>query len=224
MKPLLDFRLHLAVAAVGCITTLGMVAWLAPIRIPVIGESYLIFFIHLPSALNALGFFLLGGIFSALYLLRKQDRYDIWAQAVIAVGLLACTITLATGSTWARAAWGHWWMWDDPRLLSVAVTWFFFAGYLMLRWAVPEEDRRARFSAVFAVIACVNVPIVHYAIKVFGSVSHPMDVDLSLPVLITVRTGMGAFLLLYLLLFRLMVATEASGRTLERSRRLLYDS
>ena len=224
MKALIDFRLHLVVTAALCITSLALMAWVAPFRIETIGSSYLIFFIHLPSAINGLLFFLIGGVLSAFFVVKRAHKYDVWASSAIAVGLLACTITLATGSIWARAAWGKWWIWNDPRLLSVAIMWFFFAGYFMLRWAVEEPDQRARFAAVFGVIACVNVPIVHFAIKWFGSVSHPMIEDLSAPVVTTVRVGLVAFLLLYLLLFRLLVRAETAGRNLFELKRISYGS
>jgi heme exporter protein C len=220
---LLDLRLHMALAVGLCIATLALVAWHAPPRVEGLGESYLIFFMHLPSAVNSLLFFLVGGAFSGAYLTMGNPRNDVYASSAVTVGLLACTICIATGSPWAKAAWGLWWIWDDPRLLSVAIMWFFFSGYLLLRWSVPEEDRRARFAAVFGIIACLTVPFVHLSIKLLGGKNHPMDVELSVEVRTTVRVGMLAFFLLYLLLFRLMTRVGKVDRTLEECRRTVYD-
>ena len=218
----LSYLVHAAVALAACIFTLHLVRTYVPLEQEVIGTSYLIFFVHLPSALNALGFFLLGGLFSALYLWKRREVFDRYAVAALTVGLLACTITICTGSPWARAAWGHWWIWDDPRLLSVAITWFFYVGYLLLRWSVPEEDRRARFAAVFGIVAMISVPFVYFSIQLLGSKNHPMDVALGPEVKETVRVGMGAFFLLYALLLRLTAATERARRDLELLRRRVH--
>ncbi|MCZ6602860.1 MAG: cytochrome c biogenesis protein CcsA [Planctomycetota bacterium] len=224
MKGLLDIRLHLVVAALLCGLTLGMVSWFAPLEVPGLGSSYLIVYFHLPSALNSLGFFLLGGVLSAFYLLRRDDRYDVWASSAIVTGLFACTITLVTGSAWARTAWGHWWLWGDPRLLSMAVTWYFFMGYVMLRLAVPEPEKRARFAAVFGIICSLNVPIVYFAIKIFGAVNHPVDVEFGTRVKITFYVALVGFALVYFLLYRSWVRSENARRTVERLKRIVYEA
>ena len=214
---------HFILAAVGCIATLAFVAWLVPFEIPGILHSYLIYFIHLPNAINYLVFFLIGGVFSLLYLVKRDMKYDVYAQSALGVSIVACTTTICTGSPWARAAWGHWWIWDDPRLLTVAISWFFLASYHMLRWAVPELHKRARYAAVFGIVATLNVPAVHYAIRVLPSRNHPMDVEEGLAVGITVETGIISILLLYLLIFRLLVRTERASRELEECRRVVYE-
>lgn len=223
LKALIDYRLHMGLAAALCIGTLALVAWHAPPEIPGLGASYLIFFIHLPSAVNSLLFFLIGGVFSAAYLSMGGARKDVYAASAITVGLLACTVCIATGSPWAKAAWGQWWIWDDPRLLSVAIMWFFFAGYLLLRWSVEEEERRARFAAAFGIIACLTVPFVHFSIKFLGQTNHPMGVELGPEIRTTVRVGMLAFLFLYLLIFRILVRAHLAARTLEECRRAIHE-
>lgn len=224
MKVLLDYKVHIALAACAAVVSLACIAWVTPLQVKGIGASYLIVFAHLPSAMSCMLFFILGGGFSVAYLVTEQPKHDIWAASAIAVGVLACTVTLATGSIWARAAWGKWWIWNDPRLLSVAIMWFFFAGYEMLRWAVPEPERRARYSSVFGIIACVNVPIVHFAIKWFGSVSHQPGVEFTTPMRITWLVGLFTHLLVYFLLFRLLVRGGRTGRTLLELKRIAYGS
>ncbi|MCH2375667.1 MAG: cytochrome c biogenesis protein [Planctomycetes bacterium] len=184
--------------------TLAMVGFYVPGSDETIGSSYLIFFFHFPSAINCLNLFLFSGALSLLYLRGQQPRWDLWAASAAEVGVLACTVTLVTGSIWAKAAWGIWWSMTDPRLMSVAVMWLTYLSYLALRSTIDEPVKRARFCAVFGVIACLNVPIVHFSIRVLGKENHPMEVDLGATSMIVTRWfGAMAFFVLYTAFWRL---------------------
>lgn len=210
---------HLALGWLMVLVTLGMVGFWIPPSDKVIGESYLIFFFHFPSAVNCLNLFMIAGIFSGLYLVRKKPESDLLGASGVEVGLLATTVTLVTGSIWARAAWGIWWDVRDPRLMSVAIMWLTYLGYWALRGSLDQPQKRALFCSVFGVIAAVNVPVVYYAIRVFGKEHHPMEVtmgDFSMKV--TRWFGALAFLILYTALWRMRYAvlrTRESARQLE---------
>jgi heme exporter protein C len=118
---------------------------------------------------NCLNLFVLGGAVSLYHLIRHTPRSDLWAASGIEVGLLACTITLVTGSIWARAAWGIWWD-VDARLGVSHTAWLTYAGY-----AARGARSTSRSSGAFWVFKyrAINVPMVYYAIA-FGS-HHPMS-------------------------------------------------
>lgn len=200
-------QIHNTIGWLLVLVTLGLVGFSVPPTEDTIGESYLIFFFHFPSAINCMIFFLIaGGVGLYLVLSRfKNPRADLWAASAVEIGLLACTITLVTGSIWAKAAWGHWWNFKDPRLMTVAIMWFTYAGYVAFRAAIDDPVQRARFCAVFAVVAAVNVPIVWFAIAVLGRVKHPeTGVTMGEPSMIFARRfGLFAFLVLYTALWRL---------------------
>ncbi|MGH7452338.1 MAG: cytochrome c biogenesis protein, partial [bacterium] len=84
------------------------------------------------------------------------------------------TIVLTTGPLWARPVWNTWWTWD-ARLTSTLVLWFIYVGYMMLRSYTGEEQRGARFAAVFAIIGFVDVPIVYMANRLWRTL-HPQPV------------------------------------------------
>ena len=181
-----------------------LVVWV-PFEIKFLRSSYLIFFYHFPSAMNV--FLLYGGLMGAsvLYLRTKDPVWDRRARAAAEIGVLANAVLLVTGSTWARAAWNTWWVWDDPRLMSAAVMSLVYVGYLMLQGAIEEPSTRRRTCAVYGILAFVNIPVVHFSIKWFGQTSHPMKFDEfgSDPAIVTTRWyGVLAFLVFYLLLFR----------------------
>lgn len=186
--------------------TFGLIGFYLPPRDATIGESYLIFFIHFPSAISSLLFFICAGGLSLDYLIRRRPASDLWASTAVEVGVVGCTITLLTGSFWAKAAWGLWWDNADPRLMTVAVMWLTYLAYLVLRSTLEEPTRRARFSAVFGVLATLNVPLVWFAIRIFQKVSHPQDIVLKdAEMVITRWFGVAAFLVLYSALWRLRV-------------------
>ena len=195
------------------LVTLAFVGFWVPPEEKTLGSSYLIFFFHFPSAINCMNLFVIGGVFSFLCLLNKNSSLklsatscDLWAASAIEVGMLACTITLVTGGIWARAAWGEWdtWIINDPRLMSVYFMWLTYAAYLARRASMDKGRRRELYCAVFGLLATLNVPIVYYAIRVFGKENHPMSLTLDQTSMKTTQwVGAGAFLVLYIGLMRL---------------------
>tara|TARA_B100000809_G_scaffold76467_2_gene74285 strand:+ start:781 stop:1458 length:678 start_codon:yes stop_codon:yes gene_type:complete len=201
------------------IITLSFVGFWVPQEERQLGSSYLIFFFHFPSALNCMEFFLLGGVFSAIYLRNKSPSMDLWAVSAIEVGMLACTITLVTGGIWARAAWGEWdtWVINDPRLMSVYFMWLTYAAYLALRSSMDQGKRRELYCAVFGILASINVPVVYYAIRIFGKENHPMSLTLNTTSMkVTQWFGWASFLVLYVGLIRLRRNYYQRCRQLDR--------
>ncbi len=78
-------------------------------------------------------------------------------------GVVFNALTLATGMLWGRPTWGVWWTWD-ARLTSTALLLVLFLGYLALRRVPADPEVRARRCAVAALIAFVDVPIVHFSV------------------------------------------------------------
>lgn len=198
------FVLHAALAFAALATLNWLVVHHVPFAIQVIGNSYLIFFYHFPAAINVFVFY--GWVLAAsiLYLKTKDPVWDTRARVAAEVGVLANAILLMTGATWAKAAWGVWWRWEDPRLMSAAVMSLVYIGYLVLQHGMEDDARRRPFAAVYGILAFINIPIVHYSIRWFGEKSHPMEFSqLSDAEIIRVRWfGVAAFFLFYLLLYR----------------------
>ena len=107
----------------------------------------------------------MAAVCSVLYLWKRTRslRFDRLAAAAVEVGVVFTILTLITGSIWGRPTWGVWWTWD-ARLTSTAVLAVLFLGYLALRRVPAEAHVRARRSAVFALLAAVNVPIIHFSV------------------------------------------------------------
>ncbi|MGD0054440.1 MAG: cytochrome c biogenesis protein CcsA [Acidimicrobiales bacterium] len=104
-------------------------------------------------------------IASALYLWKRTRSMvmDRVAHCAMEVSVVFIALTLTTGSIWGRPTWGVWWAWD-ARLTSTAILGVLALGYLALRRANDDPTLRARRSAVFAILAAINVPIIHFSV------------------------------------------------------------
>jgi heme exporter protein C len=172
-EPMRRRRLLLPLAAILLAALVLPMALLAPTEVTM-GGAQRIVYIHVPVAwLGLLGLLLMAG-FGVAYLLTRSLSWDHWSQAAAELGWLCCGLTLATGSLWAHAAWGTWWTWD-PRLTAALVLWLIYSGCLILRAQLDDPHRRARLSAVFAVVGALDVPLVIVAAQWFRGI-HPATV------------------------------------------------
>lgn len=105
-------------------------------------------------------------IASALYLWRRtrSEAMDRIAHCAMEVATVFIALTLVTGSIWGRPTWGVWWAWD-ARITSTAILGLFALAYLALRRANDDPEIRARRAAVFALVAAINVPIIHFSVQ-----------------------------------------------------------
>ena len=121
--------------------------------------------IHPPLAWAAYLAFGVCALASALWLWRRTraQKWDHLAAASAEIGVVFCALTLVTGSIWGRPTWGVWWTWD-ARLTSTALLLALFLGYLALRRVSFDPHTRARRSAIAALVAVADVPIVHFSV------------------------------------------------------------
>jgi heme exporter protein C len=130
-----------------------------------------IFYFHVSAAWLGFLAFIVAAIVSALYLLTRRERWDIWALSSVEMGIAFFTMVIISGSIWAKPTWNVWWTWD-PRLTISTICLLLYIGYVMLRGAIDNPDRQARFAAVYALIAAISVPINWMAIRWWRTI-HP---------------------------------------------------
>ncbi len=130
-----------------------------------------IFYFHVPSAWIGFLAFVVSAIASLLYLITRRQKWDIWALSSVEIGVAFFAMVMLSGPIWAKPTWNVWWTWD-PRLTISTISWLLYIGYLMLRGAVDNPDRQARFAAVYALIAAMSVPINWVAIRWWRTI-HP---------------------------------------------------
>ncbi len=126
-------------------------------------------FVHVPSAWLCMGLYLGLAVASFVWFIWRHELADVAARAIAPVGAAYTALCLATGSVWGKATWGTWWLWDDPRIMSVLVLFFLFLGYMALRAALETRQSAARAGAILAMIGAVNVPLIKFSVDIWAS-------------------------------------------------------
>jgi len=188
----------LAAAAVA--TAILAILFVAPTE-ATMGLAQRIVYVHVAMAWLGLAGFLVMATTAAIYLARRDLAWDQWSQSAAELGWLASSLTLATGSLWAHAAWNTWWTWD-PRLTTAFVLWAMYSAALVLRSGVEDPHRRARIGAIVAIVGMLDVPMVIMATRWFRGI-HPksphMDPAMRVVLLISVVCFTLFFTMLLLL-------------------------
>jgi heme exporter protein C len=131
-----------------------------------------IIYFHIATAwVGFLAFFVtfVGGV---AYLRTQARRWDRVALASAEIGTAFMFGVLVSGSIWARPAWGVWWVWDERLTISL-IQFLIYVGYVMLRSTVEDPSRRARFAAVYGIVAFLSVPVNFVAIRLWRT-QHPL--------------------------------------------------
>ena len=169
------------------------------------GESVRIMYVHVPSAWIAYLAFIVTAVASAGWLFGKKHSmgFDRFAGASAEVGVMFMAITLVTGSLWGRLTWGEFWQWD-PRLTTTAFLFVTYLGYLAVRRLDGSKEQRARRSAVVAMLAVLEIPLVHFSVVLWRSlhqgatVLNPSgDVKMDGLMLFTLFSGVVGFTLVF---------------------------
>jgi heme exporter protein C len=161
----------LAVASAALVVTaLALVFLWAPHEITM-KDVQRIFYFHV--AVDWVGFlaFFVTLVASVAYLRTRDRKWDMVGVSSVEIGALFLTMGAVSGSLWARPVWNTWWTWD-ARLTTVAITWLVYMAYLMLRGALDDPQRRARFSAVYGIVSFVTVPLTFASIFFLRTI-HP---------------------------------------------------
>jgi heme exporter protein C len=151
--------------------TMAVALLQAPL-VPVLQETTRVLYFHIPAAwitVVALGWSMLH---SALYLWKRDLRHDDHAAAAAELGLVFCILATVSGSLWAKAMWGSYWNWD-PRETSIFFVLLLYGAYLALRGSIEGDEKRARLSAVYSIIAFVAVPPLIFVVPRIYSGLHP---------------------------------------------------
>jgi len=161
-----------AATVVALATALTLVFFYAPLDADQ-GFVQKIFYVHVPMAIVAFCGFVAGGIYGIRHL-RSGDRADdLRSYVAIHISLVLAVGVLITGSLWARAAWGQWWVWDEPTLVSFLIVFLLYACYQPLRFSIEDPARQARYASVFAIVAGAFVPLNFMAVRMAESLVHP---------------------------------------------------
>ena len=168
-------------------------------------ESVRILYVHVPTIWLAYLAFIVTAVSSAMYLFTKKQSlgWDRAAGASAEIGVAFVAVTLAVGAMWGRLTWGVFWQWD-ARLTTTALLFVTYIGYLAVRRLGGSHQQRAKRSAVLGMVAVVEIPLVHFSVKMWRSLHQEatvanLDGDTKMDgiMLFSLFVGVIAFTLLY---------------------------
>jgi heme exporter protein C len=219
----------LSLATIVTITTaLALVFFYAPLDASQ-GFIQKIFYIHVPLAIISLCGFVFGAILAVAHLRTGDRRWDMRSYVAIHLSLIFGIAALIAGSIWAKASWGHWWVWSDPTLVSFLIVLLLFATYQPLRFSIEDPERQARYASVFSIVAGAFVPLNFIAVRLAQQYVHPRVLTLAGgnlpgPMRLTFLVSLLGITLLFVTLWKYeMAAKNARGQVRALRRALLGD-
>ena len=129
-------------------------------------------------AIVSLAGYCLGGVFAIGYLRTGKRVWDMRSYCAIHMSLIFSVGGIIAGSIWAKASWGHWWLWSEPTLVSYLIVILLFCTYQPLRFSIEDPERQARYAAVFAVVCGAFVPINFIVVRLSVAYVHPRVLNL----------------------------------------------
>src|SRR5205823_9030054 len=216
----------LSVATIATITlALALVFFYAPLDADQ-GFIQKIFYVHVPLAIVTLCGFVLGGLLAIGHLRTGDRKWDLRSYVAIHMALIFGVGGLLTGAIWAKASWGHWWVWSDPTLVSFLIVVLLYATYQPLRFSIEDYERQARYASVFAIVAGAFVPLNFIAVRLAQGLVHPRILTLTggnLPgaMRLTFLISLLGIALLYATLWKYEMAAKNARMQTRALRRLI---
>jgi heme exporter protein C len=215
--PAIRLRPWLGIAAAAAAI---LASWMGLVWAPtdaVQGDVYRIIYVHVPTAWLAYLAFVVVFLASIGWLWTRRPWFDALAVASGEIGVLFTGVFIVAGSIWAKPTWGVWWTWD-PRLVTTAIMFVMYLGYLLLRSLSTDFERRATRAAVLGIIAVVDIPIVHLSVLWMNSL-HQLPTVLRAGAAPALDASMGMTLGISVVAFTLVYfALLAERMELERRR------
>ncbi len=185
-----------------------------------------IFYIHVPLAIVSLCGYIFGGVLAVQYLRTGDRRWDMRSYVAIHMALIFSIAGLVTGSIWAKGSWGHWWVWNEPTLVSYLIVILLFATYQPMRFSIEDPERQARYASVFAIVAGAFVPMNFIVVRLAQQYVHPRILNLeggNLPgsMALAFYVSLLGIALLYVTLWNYEMAAKNARMQVRALRRML---
>lgn len=180
------------------------------------GWAQKIFYFHVPSATVGFFGFLLVALFSFGVLVGNSKYWDARVGPAVEVSFLFASFVLLTGPFWAKPVWGIWWRWE-PRMTTFFVLWLMYAGWFLLRRTVPVGEQRRIYSAIYALLAFLNVPVVMLSVYFWKPEQqlHPQKISLTVTMRATLYASFVVILVLFLRFLWFRTSLELLRRRIE---------
>ncbi|WP_448565651.1 heme ABC transporter permease [Thalassotalea ganghwensis] len=128
------------------------------------GNSFRIFYIHVPTAILSLSIYTAMAVAAFCGLVWQLKLSDASVAAIAPVGAVYTAIALITGAAWGRPTWGTWWVWD-ARLTSELILLFLYLGVIALHNAFSDKNQAGKAANILTLVGVINIPIIKYSVE-----------------------------------------------------------
>lgn len=188
--------------------------------------SQKIFYLHVPVAIASFAVMAFAAYYGLRFLMTKDRIFDTRSRTAMQVTLVFVLATMISGDLWTRFEWGVWWVWE-PRLTTYFILMLLVIGYFILRNAIEDPERRARFCAVFGIVAFIDAPISFLITRLVPSSIHPVvfRTDSGLPpmMLIPFLLGLFGMLMAAFAIYRYALHVNVQAQEVEELKELLEE-
>ena len=94
-----------------------------------------------------------GGLFQRLPNLQILDEIN---YGLITIGFSMLTIAVAIGVLWAKAEWGSYWKFNDPRLMLSALAWLIYAALIYQRLFSGWKGRKTSILSIVGFLIIIT--------------------------------------------------------------------
>src|SRR5882724_5646105 len=137
------------------------------------GFAQKVFYLHVPLAAVSLVGFMVAAVHAIRHLRTGDPKHDARSYVSIHISVIFGLAVLLTGAIWAKGAWGVWWEWREPTLVSFLIVFLLYATYYPLRYAIADREKQGRYASVFAITAGAFVPLNFLAVRLAAPLVHP---------------------------------------------------
>jgi len=123
-------------------------------RLPILHETIRNQYFHVCMWFSMMILFTVSLVYSIKHLAGNKLMHDTIAAEAANTGIFFGILGLLTGSLWAKYTWGAWWT-NDVKLNGAAITMLTYFAYLVLRNAIPDEQKRGKVAAVYNIFSYV---------------------------------------------------------------------
>lgn len=167
---MIDDRKHITISVLSIVfLSIGMYMGIICAHIPPHFQSPLsqkIFYIHVPSAWVSYVAYALIFISGILHFTQKKRNVEKYILCSARVGFIFCAIAIITGSIWAKAEWGVFWLFEDAKLTTTLILLLAYIGMLVF----PKDSLNN--LCTYAIASFIAVPLSFISSRLWFSV-HP---------------------------------------------------
>lgn len=128
-------------------------------RLAILNESIRNLYFHVPMWFVLLFQMSISLFYALRFLSNNQMMDDLKSHAAAKVGFFFSIPGILTGMLWAKATWGTYWTFADPKLNGVAMAILVYIAYFILRNSIEDPIKRAKLSAVYNIFAYVMMMV-----------------------------------------------------------------